>query len=138
MRRILLLLVAPVIISALIGLLASALGVEWAGFYSLKLGVVIVLAGGAAILLRGGLQRWAENDFLDAVCVVGSVFLWTAFVAGRIYFGNHSVPDDVGGFRPIGMDEAVIQMLVAGIFAGVATAVAVSISLVLLRRFFRN
>lgn len=132
------LLVGPIVIGALFALLATALGVEWAGLYSLKLGGVIALAGGTAILARGALQRWAANDVLDAICVVVGVFLWTTFVAGRMYFGNHSVPDDTGGFRPVGIGEAISQTLIAGTFAAITTAVVVSISLVLLRRHFRT
>lgn len=138
MRRILLLLVAPIIIGALIALLATTLGVEWAWLYSLKLGAVIILAGGAALLARGVLQRWAANDLLDAICVVVSVFLWTTFVAGQMYFGDYTVADDTGAFRPIGMDEAINQTLIAGTFSAIAAAVTVSLSLVLLRRFFRT
>jgi len=138
MRRILLLLVAPIIIGALIALLATALGVEWAWLYSLKLGAVIILAGGGALLARGLLQRWAANDLLDAICVIVSVFLWTTFIAGQMYFGDYTVADDTGAFRPIGMDEAINQTLIAGTFSAIAAAVTVSLSLFLLRRFFRT
>ena len=138
MRRILLLLVAPVMIGALMALLATTLGVEWAGLYAMKLGIVIVLAGGTAILLRSALQRWAANDRLDAFGVVAAVFVWTTFVAGRMYLGDHSVPEDNGGFRPISIGEAISQTLVAGAFAAITTAVVVFVSLVLLSRFFRT
>jgi len=43
------------------------MGVEWAWLYSFKLGAVIILAGGGALLARGLLQRWAANDLLDAI-----------------------------------------------------------------------
>lgn len=101
------LLVAPLIIGALIALLATTLGIEWAGLYAMKFGMVLVLAGGIAILLRSALQRWAVNDRLDAFGVVAAVFLWTTFAAGRMYLGDHSVPDDNGGFRPISIGEAI-------------------------------
>ena len=132
------LLVAPLIIGALVALLATTLGVEWAGLYAMKLGMVLVLAGGTAILLRSALQRWAANDRLDAFCVVAAVFLWTTFVAGRMYLGDHSVADNNGGFRPISIGEAISQTLIAGTFAATTTAVVVFVSLVLLSRFFRT
>ncbi|NBB65017.1 hypothetical protein GVN18_37815 [Pseudomonas sp. ODNR1LW] len=86
----------------------------------------------------GVLQPWPANDLLDAVYVVVSVFLWTTFLAGQMYFSDYTVADDTGAFRPIGMDEAINRTLIAGTFSAIAAAVTVSLSLVLPRRFCRT